>query len=342
MFNKWPKIPAFHNLRHQIIKDNLQVRGFGVTYRAKPKIHGTHATIQILPNGRVFAQGRNKMLATSDDDNLGFATWVRKNDNFFYNWRDHNPITIYGEWAGPGIMAGTAANFLKDKLFFPYAVLYGDLSDKKSESFLITDPKFIRSYVHPDIQPIDWVTEDIDIDFYDIDDSDEIIEKINKLVGDVQKQDPWFKEIFGVEGPGEGLVFYPIPQNNKPPKFHSTVQWMFKAKTKEHRLHPGKSVQTTPPTVINAGAFVDMFLTDTRLEQAAREVNRGQLSFETKLLGPFLAWIMADIRKECGVELALSGLTWREIAPGIQELARQWYEYKIKDLNNLMDKIISM
>lgn len=53
-----------------------------VTYRAKIKLHGTNAGIQITPEGEVAAQKRSQII-NSQNDNAGFATWVAKNIKYF-------------------------------------------------------------------------------------------------------------------------------------------------------------------------------------------------------------------------------------------------------------------
>ena len=81
-FQKFPKIPRL--FRTCVITE---------------KIDGTNAQIKITPDGLVVAGSRNRYI-TPEDDNHGFAAWVR----------DHREEllglgvgTHYGEWYGCGI-----------------------------------------------------------------------------------------------------------------------------------------------------------------------------------------------------------------------------------------------
>ena len=86
-FEKWPSIPRLK-------------RGMVVT----EKIDGTNACINIDPeDGSVTVQSR-KRLITPDDDNFGFASWVRDNAGALTDVL--GPGRHYGEWWGPGIQRG--------------------------------------------------------------------------------------------------------------------------------------------------------------------------------------------------------------------------------------------
>lgn len=82
-FEAFPKIPRLN-------------RGMVVT----EKIDGTNAAVIVTEGGEVGAQSR-KRLITPDDDNFGFARWVRENS-------DALAVTLgpgrhFGEWWGQGI-----------------------------------------------------------------------------------------------------------------------------------------------------------------------------------------------------------------------------------------------
>jgi hypothetical protein len=82
-FESFPKIPR---LRREVI--------------ITEKIDGTNAQIVVTPEGEVFAGSRNRWI-TPEDDNYGFATWVKKNE-------DELRLGLgigqhFGEWWGAGI-----------------------------------------------------------------------------------------------------------------------------------------------------------------------------------------------------------------------------------------------
>lgn len=82
-FESFPKIPR---LRREVI--------------ITEKIDGTNAQIVVTPEGEVFAGSRNRWI-TPEDDNYGFATWVKKNEEELrlgLGIGQH-----FGEWWGAGI-----------------------------------------------------------------------------------------------------------------------------------------------------------------------------------------------------------------------------------------------
>lgn len=66
------------------------------------KIDGTNASIWIDGVGTVRAASRNRFI-TTEDDNFGFARWVRDNED---ELRRLGPGSHFGEWWGKGIQRG--------------------------------------------------------------------------------------------------------------------------------------------------------------------------------------------------------------------------------------------
>lgn len=64
------------------------------------KIDGTNAQITITEDGRVLAGSRNRWI-TPEQDNFGFARWVKENEDELRN--GFGPGSHYGEWWGSGI-----------------------------------------------------------------------------------------------------------------------------------------------------------------------------------------------------------------------------------------------
>lgn len=74
------------------------------------KIDGTNAQILITDTGEVFAGSRNRYL-TVENDNFGFARWVKENENELLKLGEGRH---FGEWWGLGINRGYG---LKEKRF---------------------------------------------------------------------------------------------------------------------------------------------------------------------------------------------------------------------------------
>jgi len=78
------------------------------------KIDGTNAQIVVTPEGEVFAGSRTRYV-TPENDNFGFATWVKHNETEI---REKLGVgTHYGEWWGSGIQRGYGLTKKKFSLF---------------------------------------------------------------------------------------------------------------------------------------------------------------------------------------------------------------------------------
>ena len=82
-FKAWPKIP----------------RGNGEGIVITEKLDGTNACV-IVENDQVIGIQSRKRLITPEDDNYGFARWVRDNEEELVKLGDGYH---YGEWVGLGI-----------------------------------------------------------------------------------------------------------------------------------------------------------------------------------------------------------------------------------------------
>lgn len=64
------------------------------------KLHGTNASVIINKSGTVQAASRNRLI-TPEDDNYGFANWVKDNEESLKEYLGEGQH--YGEWVGKGI-----------------------------------------------------------------------------------------------------------------------------------------------------------------------------------------------------------------------------------------------
>lgn len=86
IFKAFPKIPRYR-------------RNFIIT----EKIDGTNACVIVGPHGTVRAQSRTRLI-TPENDNFGFAAWVRENKEELYEGLGEG--YHYGEWFGGKIQRG--------------------------------------------------------------------------------------------------------------------------------------------------------------------------------------------------------------------------------------------
>lgn len=327
----WTEIESFHNIR-KYTKEHPEILNGNstVVYAAKVKLHGTNAGIQCHSDGRVVAQSRTTELVDGND-NAGFAKWVKENEDA---WRSiytlRTNLVIYGEWCGPGIQKGVAISEIPKRVF---AVFAARSMDDTMERFIV-EPDELQRMVDgiPDTYVLPWyheVKEHINWN-----NPAEVLQKqvnyINQQVIAVETNDPWVETTFGVKGTGEGLVFYPVSKEHLGlANFNNLV---FKAKGEKH-----KNIKSAAPAQVDASAaasineFVDMVLTDARLEQGTTAVN-GSLTYDLKQVGKFIAWVTGDVEKETKDELAASNLTWRQVQKPVGDKARAWYLAKAKQL----------
>lgn len=363
-FVAWPEIESFHHIRKFLRVDPSEwwmakekMHGTSVvTYRAKVKLHGTNAAVQILPDGSVAAQSRTGIV-TPENDNAGFARWVKSNEEAWRNTAKLETLSgevryvgfiFYGEWIGPGIQKGVAVSEIPKKSFAIFAMrVLGQ--NGMGDDTLIVEPRHLEMYVNglrgenkiPDTYILPWYTKTLhhgsdtrvanllDVDWRHTDEQlTQTIAPINDWVAAIEANDPWVEDTFGVKGTGEGLVFYPVSDAHKG-SFEMFQNLCFKAKGEKHKnIATAKPAQVNPETAASVDAFVELVLTPARLEQGATAVG----GFDLKFTGKFVQWITGDIQKECGDEMAASNLDWKQVQKPLADKARAWYiaEAKIR------------
>jgi hypothetical protein len=98
------------------------------------KIDGTNAQIYITKDGKIFAGSRNRWI-TPEDDNFGFAQWVRDNENELLTL---GPGRHFGEWWGQGIQRNYG---MGKKLFSLFNVLRWVLHGQEPNVVCHADPR---------------------------------------------------------------------------------------------------------------------------------------------------------------------------------------------------------
>lgn len=367
LFRTWVSTPTLHNLHRnlQILKYEKQNETLSaekeLVYRAKIKIHGTHAAI-VVTRDNVYALSRNK-LCTPEDDNCGFAKWVESikesllNREFVKGLCRNQVFIIRGEWAGPGVANGASAyHKLKDKFFAVYAIQdirFIDLPIENQLSFIYCEPEKIKALLELEIEPLKRVyvlpwhlgTDQTVLTFSvkHLDENgrskplDELTsELINNEIAQIDKQDPWALETFNVSGTGEGLVFYPSLPNrdNRDGRFSNAEfeTYIFKAKGDTHKLtSTGKAVSTHASTSTSDYEFVKLVLTNARLLQALDETKAKDI----KDIRNFLKWIQEDILKEAQGELnAIANGSTKTALKRVADEAAMWYKKHINYSEN--------
>jgi hypothetical protein len=217
----WTKIENFHTLRKATQKyPHLLGLSPRVTYKAKVKLHGTNAGIELTNciNGSVVRALSRTQIISPGNDNAGFATWVWGNkEKFVPLCHPGRTIVINGEWVGPGIMKGTAVNQLDSKKFMVFAVTI--YQDDDVIDFIV-NPTILFRFLEPIldiVHIIPWYDggREYQINFEKSgEELQPLIDDLNREVLKVEACDPFMKSQFNLEGIGEGLVFYPVDSDH--------------------------------------------------------------------------------------------------------------------------------
>lgn len=325
-FTAWPEIHGFHNIRKLFqVHPNIEALTNGqkiVSYKAKPKIHGECHAVRCYPDGKIAAQSRGTDL-TPTSDNRGFAKWVLANE---VHWKKLSNVVVFGELAGPGVKKGVAISKIDHKIFAVFAAQVMG-SDK-----LIIEPSELQALLGsiPDVYVLPWYSEEVlNIDWLAPDEELQAhTAKLNAWVATIEANDPWVESTFGVKGTGEGIVLYPVSPEHL--GVESFGKLALKCKGEKHSvIKSANPAQVDPEVAASIDEFVEMVLTEARLEQGANAVGP---SFDTKFIGPFLKWVNVDVEKETQDELEASGLTFQQVTKALGAKARNWYLEKVKAL----------
>lgn len=337
-FLSFPSIESFFHIVKWAQK-NPDFVSNAIVYRGKVKLHGTNAGIRVSNSG-VIAQSRSQII-TPTSDNAGFARWVDDKKEFWAEiGKKCNPdeiVTFFGEWCGSGIMKGTSISAIGKKVFVIFAVLVNKTSDvevnenengnKILNGTFVYEPSEILTYLgdhYKDfVYVLPWQGDSFVVNYFDKPELERVVAYLNEIVLKVEACDPWVKEMFGIDGIGEGLVYYPTMK----PSYSEFSHYAFKAKGDKHKVTKTKeAVQIDPELVSSINDFCNMFVTENRLEQGLAAVGEVDL----KNVGKFLAWMGTDVKKESVLELEESGLDWNEVQKEVQKTARNWYIAKAK------------
>lgn len=346
-FIKWPKVHQLHNVRKGLKgrKRYHEVEGLApyqppsVLYRGKIKLDGTNAALRI--DGVAFATQSKSRIITPGDDNMGFAAWVHAS-----GWVDAfdsettATLTVFGEWCGKGIQKRCSISKIDRKIFAVFAVL---IEYPNAEPVLEIEPEAIYQLVprHPDVFVLPWV-DSLTVDHsLEADDLEATLALINGGIQQVEACDPWVRNTFGVEGLGEGIVYYPIhtwltgrdgmaiPGEILGRTRESLGEWGFKAKGDKHQVVRQKApVILDVEKVASVEAFVEKFVTENRLDQGLREACGGEA--EAKFTGAFLKWFGTDVKNESADELEAAGLEWKDVSKGVTLAAKKWWMVEVK------------
>lgn len=315
-FIKWRSINKFSDVYQYVNKSGK----YEMYLRPKIKLHGTNAGIYCSSTGQLGAQKRTSFI-TPEDDNCGFARFV--STLHFKGTRED--YIIYGEWAGPGIQNSDAVSSIPEKTFFVFSVL------NVKTGYMSTQPSTISKIVinlfgeHDRIKVIPWYSSAIPLNFLDQKECQEFIDgATNEVDNIIGAEDPYIKEEFGIEGPGEGLVYYAFTYDNDSMKIIvPRMSCIFKVKTEIHTVNKAKKRNhVAPERPSGVDEFIDMFFTEARFNQMLNEIGGEASSTRT---GEFLKAVMSDVYKESTNEIELAPFEWKDVPKYAMPTVKKWW-----------------
>ena len=346
MFQKYPKIYGLHN----VVKNHVQRKRYNpdiedkIAYAAKIKLHGTNAAIRVnLNTGEVTAQKRSGDVSV-EDDNYGFASWVKSVEHmlnkreFFDSYADI--IAIQGEWAGPGVQKNVAVSQIPEKTFFIFSITEISLPDQGESVHKTFDPYRISiKRTLPDefvdstqVRILPWYDRGrkFVVNLQDRNALNTLAEWANEEVQKIDQVDPYIKEEFGVEGHGEGLVFYPFEYDDGVDGFRVSLssEYMFKVKGEKHATNKaGKAAKVDIVLPNELFELVDQVVTEARLLQGLEETGATEKSDVGKLIG----WVCKDTMEECRDEFEAFGVPIKKVQGPIAAKTREWLFKRLEE-----------
>lgn len=332
-FREFMSIRGLNNVVKEIVALNPFPNRPTVFYRGKIKLHGTNGGIRVYGNGDVVAQKRTSDLGPTED-NYGFRQFVETHRGYFSNLgflqglKPNEFMTIYGEWAGPGIQKNVGVSKLAEKQFFVFMI---DLPN----DVRVYEPMMIDAIMDFTARParihiLPWWTNEVTrIDFNSKEATQEVADRWNERVAEIDKLDPYIKLVFGVEGVGEGLVFYPVQiegvaGQRAPHPIHELPALMIKVKGASHgEKGAAKPARVSAGHSQSALLFAQTHTHEARLTQGLQAIF-GESAPAVEKMGPFLGWVGNDVKKETADELEASGLVWKDVAGPVALIAREW------------------
>lgn len=362
---KWPTITDLRHLIARTEKDpNVaalaqQHRG-GIAFRGKVKLHGANHAVTALPDGSFIPQSRNIVLKPGSG---GFAAWARERGDYFTGLfqrataqqqatplrssaKAESGLTVFGEWAGPGVQKGSsvAVGQLPEHIFAVFGVAYAPLIRGSSLTIIVEPETILGLLGGPTALPrgmhvIPWHAEArtvLDVLAPSSRTFVQAARAIDRLVAEIDKEDPWVRDTFGVRGPGEGIVWYPMDLCDSAGGIDADLfaDFAFKTKGLEHQMLSQRRGSATPiPSCIDAISvarspedFAEMVCSRPRMLQGLSETCP---EITEDGLPMFVEWMLADVHKEAAMELEASGLGWEEVENPIRSYCEAWFHEQL-------------
>lgn len=219
-------------------------------------------------------------------------------------------ITLFGEWAGPGIQKGVAISNIENRKFFLFSALLND-------EYL--DIKHVKTNWNRIHNIYEYETFQLTVNNTQL---DVLKNEIDKLVSYVEEKCPVAK-LFGVDGIGEGIVWighFIHPLSNK------LVNVKFKSKGEKHAISQ-KDTRTkieAPELSENVIFVINEIDVENRVHQMINEHFEGVLPGRSAT-GKIIELVLNDIALEETLLMTNNNVEFHEIKPFLTKRIVNYY-----------------
>ncbi len=301
------------------------------------KLHGTHADILIYKDDTIVFQSRNVTGLSSAKDNQGFATTMsqkskvllRLRDLYISRWRQLNPdsiidpshpVLIAGEWIGSGIQKNVAIAKLSKRFVIISVNINGEWQNDTTYAGISLPNHDIYNIARAGIFNATFYPDDIA----------RTVSDLEPVAEQVAAQCP-FALTFGISGPGEGLVWKPVPR-----PYNSNSDLWFKTKGgpfKPTFARPPKktmSFDTIEEKRQQAEAVAKVWCSEQRMEQGWDVLREKGVQRNIKTLGEYLKWVQRDILTEEAGYIKQYAVGEGALRIEIGKIAKPWFLKRVQ------------
>lgn len=311
---------------HQPIYNNEDLPT--LKFRGSVKLHGTNAGISWNPDTGLVCMSRNNIVTAPG--HFGFPDMILQEQSDIIETihqaiklsgrpglRTNESISIYGEWAGPGVQTGVAISQIPRKTWFIFAIKFTD-SEGNGHWIENVDQLICRSERVKNIHEFTSYEMEIDLNNPALSQNN-LIEITNR----VEEICPVALS-FGPQGLGEGVVWE---------AWYKDMRFNFKVKGEKHSSSKVKKLAPVDPEKAKSiSEFIDYAVTENRVDQAMFEIAAGETELTRKHTGDILRWIANDIITEEVETMKNSMLEWKDVGKQASDKARRIFFAKIDQL----------
>lgn len=301
------KYPSTHFLKDvfssiNYLRDNKGLEKTKFKFIGTIKLDGTNAALVKNEDGSIEVQSR-RMKLNAENDNYGCYMFFEKigldfiDQHIFKPVEDllssknalKYPLEVFGEFAGKSVNSKKAVH-KADDFFSIFAIHFGPIEENTQNwislenfpgSSLLNEKRIFNSLNYPVFML------EIDIEKPQLAQS-----SIESLTEEVSQACP-AGDFFGVEGPGEGIVWTCLE-----PGFENQRFW-FKSKGKESQQRASKTENSLKTIEFeNMQHIAEEFLVESRFLRAIEFLKECNLAIEKQNIKPFVEFLIEDVLKE--------------------------------------------